>query len=85
MKKKKERKNLNNSSLSKTIRQETISYIKKMNGMKVNDLHSLFIVETETALISTVLNHLKGNVTKTADYLGMNRGTLIKRIKDYNI
>ena len=85
MKKKKERKNLNNSSLSKTIRQETISYIKKMNGMKVNDLHSLFIVETETALISTVLNHLKGNVTKTADYLVMNRGTLIKRIKDYNI
>ncbi len=85
MKKKKERKNLSNSSLSKTIRQETISYIKKMNGMKVNDLHSLFIVETETALISTVLNHLKGNVTKTADYLGMNRGTLIKRIKDYNI
>jgi len=26
-----------------------------------------------------------GNVTKTASYLGINRGTLIKRIKDYGI
>ena len=31
------------------------------------------------------MNHLGGNVTKTAGYLGINRGTLIKRIKDYGV
>ena len=56
-----------------------------MNGAGISNLHSLFVAETEKALISTVLGYLNGNVTKTADYLGMNRGTLIKRIKDYNI
>tara|TARA_B100000586_G_scaffold230847_1_gene179694 strand:+ start:677 stop:937 length:261 start_codon:yes stop_codon:yes gene_type:complete len=85
MHKKKEIKSLDGNSLSKTIKQETISYLKKMNGTGISNLHNLFISETEKILISTVLDFLGGNVTKTADYLGINRGTLIKRIKDYKI
>ena len=73
------------SSLSKTIKNETLAYINKMNGQGVSNLHSLFITEVEKSLISAVLSHLGGNVTKTATYLGINRGTLIKRIKDYGI
>ena len=74
-----------NTSISKIIKNETIAYIDKMNGQGVNNLHNLFISEVEKSLISTVLKHLNGNVTKTADYLGINRGTLIKRIKEYGI
>ena len=73
------------SSLSKTIHSETLTYINKMNGQGVSNLHNLFITEVEKSLISAVLSHLGGNVTKTATYLGINRGTLIKRIKDYGI
>ena len=73
------------SSLSKTIKNETLAYINKMNGQGVSNLHNLFIAEVEKSLISAVLSHLGGNVTKTATYLGINRGTLIKRIKDYGI
>ena len=72
-------------SLSKTIKNETLAYINKMNGQGVSNLHNLFITEVEKSLISAVLSHLGGNVTKTATYLGINRGTLIKRIKDYGI
>ena len=73
------------SSLSKTIKTETLTYINKMNGQGVSDLHQVFISEVEKSLISAVLNHLGGNVTKTASYLGINRGTLIKRIKAYGL
>ena len=73
------------NSLSKTIKNETLTYINKMNGQGVSNLHSVFISEVEKSLISAVLNHLGGNVTKTASYLGINRGTLIKRIKDYGL
>ena len=81
---KKTRKNLN-YSISKIIKNETLSYISQMNGQGVSNLHNLFISEVEKSLISAVLSHLKGNVTKTAGYLGINRGTLIKRIKEYGI
>ena len=73
------------SSISKTIKNETISYINKMNGQGVSNLHDLFISEVDKSLISAVLTLLGGNVTKTASYLGINRGTLIKRIKNYGI
>ena len=78
-------KKVKTSSLSKTIKSETLTYIDKMNGQGVSDLHNVFISEVEKSLISTVLDHLGGNVTKTASYLGINRGTLIKRIKDYGL
>ena len=78
-------KNFNSNSLSKTIKQETLSYIGKMNGERVSNLHNLFISEVEKSLISVVLGHLGGNVTRTASFLGINRGTLIKKIKDYGI
>lgn len=78
-------KKVKTSSLSKTIKSETLTYIDKMNGQGVSDLHNIFISEVEKSLISTVLDHLGGNVTKTASYLGINRGTLIKRIKDYGL
>jgi len=74
-----------NNSISKTIKNETITYINKMNGEGVSDLHGLFISEVEKSLIAAVLTHLKGNVTKTASYLGINRGTLTKKIKAYGI
>jgi len=78
-------KSFNSNSLSKTIKQETLSYIGKMNGEGVSNLHNLFISEVEKSLISAVLGHLGGNVTRTARFLGINRGTLIKKIKDYGI
>ena len=78
-------KKVTTSSLSKTIKNETLTYIDKMKGQGVSNLHSVFISEVEKSLISAVLDHLGGNVTKTASYLGINRGTLIKRIKDYGL
>ena len=78
-------KKVTTSCLSKTIKNETLTYIDKMNGQGVSNLHSVFISEVEKSLISAVLDHLGGNVTKTASYLGINRGTLIKRIKDYGL
>ena len=78
-------KKVTTNSLSKTIKNETLTYINKMNGQGVSHLHNVFISEVEKSLISVVLNHLGGNVTKTASYLGINRGTLIKRIKDYGL
>ena len=44
-----------------------------------------FLNDTERTLLDTVLETCNGNVTKSADFLGISRGTLIKRIKEYNL
>ena len=86
MKKKRVTKNLSNSSLSAIVKKEAKSFIKNMNGNEsASNMHSLFLNDTERTLIDTVLDLCKGNVTKSADLLGISRGTLIKRIKEYDI
>ena len=85
MKKKRKTINLSNSSLSKIVQKEAKDFIERMNGSKSSNMHSLFLNETEKTLINTVLENCNGNVTKSAFLLGISRGTLIKRIKEYDL
>ena len=86
MKKKRATTNLSNSNLSAVVKKEAKLFIKNMNGNgKSSKMHSLFLNDTERTLIDTVLDSCNGNVTKSASFLGISRGTLIKRIKEYNL
>ena len=86
MKKKRVTKNLSYSSLSAVVKKEAILFIKNMNGNgSTSNMHSLFLNDTESTLIDTVLELCKGNVTKSADFLGISGGPLIKSIKEYDI
>ena len=86
MKKNRIVKNLSSSNLSSVVKKEVKTFIKDMNGnVSKSNMHSLFLNDTEKTLIDTVLETCNGNVTKSADFLGISRGTLIKRIKEYNL
>mgnify|MGYP001193931041 FL=1 len=86
MKKNRTIKRLSSSNLSAVVKKEAKLYIKNMNGNgHSSKMHSLFLNDTERTLIDTVLESCNGNVTKSADFLGISRGTLIKRIKEYNL
>ena len=86
MKKNRIIKRLSSSNLSAVVKKEAKLYIKNMNGNGHSaKMHSLFLNDTERTLIDTVLESCNGNVTKSADFLGISRGTLIKRIKEYNL
>ncbi len=41
--------------------------------------------EVEEPLFRAVLDYTEGNQSRAADILGMNRGTLRKKLKDYGI
>jgi Fis family transcriptional regulator len=41
--------------------------------------------EVERALFEVALARTRGNLTKTAELLGVNRGTLRKRLKKYGL
>ncbi|HEY3487394.1 MAG TPA: helix-turn-helix domain-containing protein [Gammaproteobacteria bacterium] len=60
-------------------------YFQNLNGEKAADLYKLVIEETESALIEAVLEYAENNQSKAADYLGITRGTLRKKIKQYGL
>ena len=61
------------------------SYFESLNGHRPGHLYELVLREVEEPLFRAVLDYTEGNQSRAADILGMNRGTLRKKLKDYGI
>ena len=61
------------------------SYFENLNGHKPGDLYQLVIGEVERPLFRAVLTYTHGNQSEAAEILGINRGTLRKKLKTYKL
>jgi Fis family transcriptional regulator len=60
-------------------------YLGDMNGHQVNDLYHVVMHEVEPAILSVVMEHVAGNQSQAAELLGISRGTLRKKLKEYSL
>lgn len=78
--------NANNSlTLRDNVAQAMQSYFSLLDGSDVTDVYKLVLSEVEAPLFESVLHHTQGNQTKAAEVLGLNRGTLRKKLKQYGL
>ena len=61
------------------------SYFASLNGHAPGRLYDLVMREVEEPLFRAVLDYADGNQSRAADILGINRGTLRKKLKAYKI
>ena len=47
----------------------------------VNDLYELVLAEVEHPMLDMIMQYTRGNQTRAANMLGINRGTLRKKLK----
>ena len=59
--------------------------LDQLDGHASPDLYRLVMQEVEEPLFEAVLARTQGNHSKAAATLGMNRGTLRKKLKHYGI
>ena len=67
------------------VKEAVESYLRDLDGHDVSDLFDLVMAEVEAPLLETVLMHAKGNQSRTAAMLGINRATLRKKLKRYDL
>ena len=60
-------------------------YFDNLNGDRPGDLYDLVIGEVERPLFEVVMKHTQGNQSQAAGILGINRGTLRKKLKTYSL
>jgi Fis family transcriptional regulator len=60
-------------------------YFKQLNGHKPSDLYQLVLGEVEKPLLRAVLHYTNGNQSEAAEVLGINRGTLRKKLRAYKL
>jgi len=61
------------------------SYFASLNGHAPGHLYDLVMREVEEPLFRAVLDYAEGNQSRAADILGINRGTLRKKLRTYGI
>ena len=60
-------------------------YFETLNGHRPAHLYDLVMREVEEPLFKVVMGHVDGNQSRAADILGINRGTLRKKLKEFGI
>jgi Fis family transcriptional regulator len=60
-------------------------YFKQLEGHPTTELYSMVLSEIEEPLFRSVLEYTKGNQSKASELLGINRGTLRKKLKMYGL
>lgn len=74
-----------NQSLRDCVEQAMENYFKHLDGQSVTDVYELVMAEVEAPMLEIVMKYTRHNQTKASQVLGLNRGTLRKKLKQYDL
>lgn len=60
-------------------------YLQELEDTEPSEMYAMVLSQIEQPLLETVLEHTGGNQSRAAEYLGLNRGTLRKKLRMYNL
>jgi len=72
-------------TLREQVHNSVDHYFANMERESVIDLHRLVMSEVESSLLANVMRRTGNNQSKAAMVLGLNRGTLRARLKQYGL
>jgi Fis family transcriptional regulator len=61
------------------------AYFRDLRGTEPDWLHDIFLGAAEKPLLDVVMQHAQGNQSKAAEWLGMNRNTLRKKLLEHKL
>lgn len=61
------------------------NYLSQLGEQDVDDMYELVLSEVEHPMLDMVMQYTRGNQTRAANMLGINRGTLRKKLKKYGM
>lgn len=67
------------------VQQAVEQYFVELEGETATNLYQTILQEVEKPLLEVVLEQTQGNQSKTALILGLNRGTLRKKMQQYGL
>ena len=74
-----------NRPLKYFVQQALRNYLAELNGESIDDLYDVVLSQVEAPLLDVLMQYTRGNQTRAADMMGINRGTLRKKLKKYGM
>lgn len=76
---------VSNKPLRECIASALQNYFHHLDGHHPDNLYQLVLAEMEAPLLKAVLEYTGGNQSQAAIMLGINRGTLRKKLRQYGL
>jgi Fis family transcriptional regulator, factor for inversion stimulation protein len=67
------------------VRESLEQYFKDLRGAEPHSMHQMVIEAVEKPLLDVVMKHAEGNQSKAAEWLGLNRNTLRRKLVDHKL
>ena len=67
------------------IRTSLEQYFKDLRGTEPHGVHEMILRAVERPLLDVVMQHAEGNQSKAAEWLGINRNTLRRKLLDHKL
>ncbi len=71
--------------LSQSVEQAMNNYFTQLDGQPASNVYEMVLNEIEAPLLKAVMEYTRDNQTKASEVLGLNRGTLRKKLKQYGL
>ncbi|SEI42481.1 Fis family transcriptional regulator, factor for inversion stimulation protein [Allopseudospirillum japonicum] len=72
-------------SLRDTVQAALEHYLAHLEGEPVTALYDKVLQEVEAPLLATVMQYTHNNQSQASEILGLNRGTLRKKLRQYGL
>lgn len=72
-------------SLRESVAVAVRHYLEELDGQMATDVYDMVLAEIEAPLLEEIMAYTRNNQTKASIMLGLNRGTLRKKLKQYKL
>jgi Fis family transcriptional regulator len=71
--------------IEEVVRTSLESYFRDLKGTEPDNLHDMMVRVMEKPLLEVVMYRAEGNQSRAADWLGLNRNTLRKKLLEHKL
>jgi Fis family transcriptional regulator len=76
---------VNNQTIRECVATSLTEYFSNVDHENITELYELVLSEMEAPLLEKVMYYTRSNQSKASNMLGLNRGTLRKKLKKYGM
>ncbi|MCR5866738.1 MAG: Fis family transcriptional regulator [Aquincola tertiaricarbonis] len=71
--------------LEACVRESLEQYFRDLRGVEPHSVHEMILNAVEKPMLDVVMQHAQGNQSKAAEWLGINRNTLRRKLLEHKL
>ena len=76
---------MSKKQIDSCVRDSLEQYFRDLKGAEPHSMHEMVIATVERPLLEVVMQHAEGNQSKAAEWLGINRNTLRRKLVEHKL